>query len=181
MQLLVKLQTVDNVVIAVEERVARLSGLVNGILTDNDDGIPIGAISVAETTAPILQLVILWCEHHKNDPECLQNEYLANLDNLRSLPEWDERLLGDLDSATLAGVISAAEQMKIPKLLYLARRMLRMRSTRGNLMGNNNNAPMDLEEEEEDGGGGGEEADGHDRNFPILNSQAIIEIGQMLR
>lgn len=158
---------------------ARLSGLLNGILTDNDDGIPIGAITVTAATAHTLHIVMQWCEHHKADPECLQNEYLA-FDNLRTLPEWDERILGELDNATLAGVISAAEQLKIPKLLYLARRMLRMRSTRGNLMENNtNNGPMELEEEE--GAGGVDEADGHDRNFPILHSQAIIEIGHMLR
>ncbi|KAH9396260.1 hypothetical protein TYRP_020013 [Tyrophagus putrescentiae] len=139
MQLLVKLKSADNVVIAVEEKVVRLSGLVGSVLAQNDDGIPVEAIS-CPATAHILQLVIAWCEYHKNDPDCLQNEYLANLDNLRNLPEWDEQWLSEQwDNSTLTEVITAAEQMKIPKLLYLARRMQRVRSARVNLLANNNN------------------------------------------
>lgn len=243
MQLLVKLKSADNVVIAVEEKVVRLSGLVGSVLAQNDDGIPVEAIS-CPATAHILQLVIAWCEYHKNDPDCLQNEYLANLDNLRNLPEWDEQWLSEQwDNSTLAEVITAAEQMKIPKLLYLARRMQRVRSARVNLLANNNNnnnnhGQMEIEEAmaevvdpevlglgagvlvhgpifhvaavdieapvaaapaappapapepalapvpavaAEVEGGQAENAEGNDRPLPVLHSQAIIEIGQMIR
>lgn len=154
MQLLVKLLSADGIIIALEEAIARISGLIGGILLDQD-GIPVAPITLpGDIPSTILKLIFeQWAVHHRHDPECLA-EYLPNLDNMRNLPEWDERFLAELDVTQLIAVASAAEHLKIPKLVHFSQRMHRLRGTARHQQQQQQQQPMMAGGGHQPGGGG---------------------------
>jgi len=136
-----KLQTTDNQLLEVEEGIVSMFNVLKTMLQDlgsvgeGDDPVPV------QVDLRVLQQVVTWCQHHKNDPvennqsssssESSDDEDNEDVEKDRyqhkrdkqydvELDPWDEKFLKELDPENEDAVfplILAANFLDIPKLL----------------------------------------------------------------
>src|SRR5699024_636731 len=106
---MIKLVSNDNEVFEVELEVANMSEMLKTMLknlgVDDTDAEP---IPLQNVNGRILNLIIKWATHHKDDPAPDADE-----DERREIPEWDKKFLEVLDQSTLLEIMVAANYMDI--------------------------------------------------------------------
>ncbi|UMM43376.1 hypothetical protein L5515_018890 [Caenorhabditis briggsae] len=71
-----------------------------------------------KTSAPLIspktiELVVQWCEHHKNDEPCIPE---PGIQRKIEVPEWDRQFFASLDPVALSHVAAAAKYWELEKL-----------------------------------------------------------------
>jgi len=134
-----KLQTSDDQIVDVDEKIVKMFAVVRNMLQDLPDTADDTEIPL-QVESKVLQQVIAWCEHHKNDPiEDAQSQSSSEssddddgeIDNDREqyrrdkkydidLDPWDETFLKGLDpddEDAVFPLILAANYLDVAKLL----------------------------------------------------------------
>ncbi|KAJ1958069.1 hypothetical protein GGI12_004835 [Dipsacomyces acuminosporus] len=113
---MVKLQSSDGKEFEVEKSVAIQSTLIKNLLEDledSDDPIPLPNV-----TGKVLEKVIEFCEHHKDDPPPLKDDYDDVPKRSDDIEPWDERYI-KVDQELLFELLLASNYMDIKPLLDL--------------------------------------------------------------
>ncbi|KAI8324226.1 putative E3 ubiquitin ligase complex SCF subunit sconC [Martensiomyces pterosporus] len=113
---MVKLQSSDGKEFEVEKSVAIQSTLIKNLLEDlddNDDPIPLPNV-----TGKVLEKVIEFCDHHKDDPPPLKDDYDDVPKRSDDIEPWDERFI-KVDQELLFELLLASNYMDIRPLLDL--------------------------------------------------------------
>jgi len=113
-----KLESSDGDILEVEADIIRQSQTIDNMMSDlpadsqqEDDVIPLPNVN-----GNILQKVIDWCRHHRNEePYQESDETVKRSDDI---PQWDQEFL-KVDQGTLFELIMAANYLDIKKLLDL--------------------------------------------------------------
>eukprot|EP00158_Paraphelidium_tribonemae_P006946 Partr_v1_DN28047_c1_g1_i1_m56961 putative s-phase kinase-associated protein len=113
---MVKLTTSENVEFVVDREIAEKSILLKHML--EDVGESDHAIPLPNVTGPILQKVIEWCTHHKDDPVPSGDEEVKGPKASEEIGEWDAEFC-KVDQGTLFELILAANYLDIKPLLDL--------------------------------------------------------------
>jgi len=116
---IIKLVSGDDEMFEVEEKVARMSGMINIMLNDlgtteeDNEVIPVKSIQ-----GRILKLVLKWADYHQNDP---QNNLTIDEAILRNnpIPEWDQEFL-KVEKGTLFEIVAAANFLDIRGLFEIS-------------------------------------------------------------
>lgn len=105
------LESSDNKQFKVDKEVAKKSILIKNMLEDigEDNDEPIILHNVNDK---VLELVIEWCKHHKDDKEYEQEKRTIDID------EWDQKFM-EVDQETLYDIILAANYLDIKHLLNI--------------------------------------------------------------
>ncbi|KAL9701070.1 hypothetical protein quinque_004511 [Culex quinquefasciatus] len=112
----IKLETSDGVKFTVKTQVAKCSGTIRTMLEDiginPQDG---EAIPLSNVHSTILQKILVWAEHHVDDPEPPRDDADAakRTDDICS---WDEDFL-KVDQRTLFDVMLAANYLDMKQLI----------------------------------------------------------------
>lgn len=109
------LKSKDDREFAVSRAVANMSVTIKNILADFDD-VSNPEIPVPNVSGPILEKVIQWCEHHKEDPVVLEER--AEEKRTDDIAPWDQEFC-QVDQSTLFELILAANFLDIKPLLDL--------------------------------------------------------------
>ncbi|GMT26974.1 hypothetical protein PFISCL1PPCAC_18271, partial [Pristionchus fissidentatus] len=120
---MIKLTSSDEKTFEVERNVLRLSGTINTMLTDlnmdEEDQTVITPIPVPNVTSDILDLVLQWCEHHKDDSIPTEDEEREHHND--PIPEWDQTFLKvTIDKQIIFHLILASNYLDIKGLLDVA-------------------------------------------------------------
>lgn len=110
----IKLQSLDGAVFDVDVEVARASETINTLL--DVLGVVEGeTIPVPKVESSILEKVLEWATHHRDDPPRLEGEK----EDLRTdnIPEWDTNFLAEFDQSTLFELLQAAVYMDMRGLI----------------------------------------------------------------
>jgi len=104
--------------VEISRKAAVMSKLIEQMLQDDDDPDEIPEIPLMEVSKEILDKVVEFLNHHKDDPmRDIQKPITTN--DLKSIVgEWDARYI-DLEQEKLFKVILAANYLDIPSLLDL--------------------------------------------------------------
>jgi S-phase kinase-associated protein 1 len=81
----------DGVNITVERDIAKCSILIRNLLGDVaniNEPIPIPNVNMS-----VLEKVLEWCSHHRNDPEDETADYEAERRNTTEIGEWDQNFI----------------------------------------------------------------------------------------
>jgi len=115
---MLKLESSDGEILSVEVDIIRQSQTIDNMMSDlpadsqsDDDAIPLPNVN-----GNILQKVIEWCRHHKNDGPYQDNDETAKRSD--DIPQWDQDFLR-VDQGTLFELIMAANYLDIKRLLDL--------------------------------------------------------------
>ena len=113
---MIKLASNDNEVFEVELKVANMSETIKTMLkdlgVDENDADP---IPLQNVNGRILNLIIKWATHHKDDPAPAADED-EDERRTREISEWDKKFL-QVDQSTLFEIILAANYLDIKGLL----------------------------------------------------------------
>jgi S-phase kinase-associated protein 1 len=105
----------DNVQIKVDTNVIKMSGLVEDMLEEEDEGIP--TIPIPNVDSKTLQKVIEYCQyHHNNRADEIERPLKGKLEDV--ICEWDQSFL-EIDQQMLIDLIMAANYLNIKDLLDL--------------------------------------------------------------
>ncbi|KAI3631491.1 hypothetical protein MIR68_010374 [Amoeboaphelidium protococcarum] len=120
---MVKISTQDNKIIDVDQKVACMSVIVKDMLTDLGD-VPEQPIPIPNVSSEVYQLILEWCEHHKNDTPPAEEENEVKYKNSEDIAEWDKQYLKkicptDQQNELLFKIILAANYLDIKPLLDL--------------------------------------------------------------
>lgn len=111
-----KIQSAENDILEVESDVACMSLFIKGLVeaTSTNEVIPLTNVST-----PILKKIIVYCQHHVNNPagEICMPLKSRNLEE-NGVSEWDASYT-DMEQDMLMEVILAANYLNIPTLLDL--------------------------------------------------------------
>ncbi|KAH8702587.1 SconCp [Talaromyces proteolyticus] len=111
----IKLASSDGVEITVERVVAERSMLIKHLL--DDLGKTEEAVPIPNVNESVLNKVIEWCVHHKNDPPSTdENESENNRRKTTDIDEWDQKFM-QVDQEMLFEIILAANYLDIKPLL----------------------------------------------------------------
>jgi S-phase kinase-associated protein 1 len=114
--MVVKLASSEGTEYTVDRDIAEQSVLLKNML--EDVGESENAIPLPNVTGPILQRVIEWCTHHRNDPAPTQDDDTKQQKTSDDIEEWDAEFV-KVDQGTLFELILAANYMDIKPLLDL--------------------------------------------------------------
>ncbi|CAL8582067.1 MAG: hypothetical protein L6R36_000484 [Xanthoria steineri] len=112
----IKLQSSDNVEIAVDRDVAERSILIKNMMEDLGDGIMAEAIPIPNVNEPVLRKVIEWCVQHRSDPPSSADEDTDSRKKTTDIDEWDQKFM-QVDQEMLFEIILAANYLDIKPLL----------------------------------------------------------------
>lgn len=109
------LESSDNKQFKVDKEVAKKSILIKNMLEDigEDNDEPIILHNVNEK---VLELVIEWCKHHKDDKEDDKEDEQEK--RTIDIDEWDQKFM-EVDQETLFDIILAANYLDIKHLLNI--------------------------------------------------------------
>ena len=145
----VTLVSSDNHQFEVEERVARLSPLINSMFNDEQNIRPAEPIAITEVTGYTLERILHWMQYHQNDGQWnpfadedddYENAFPSTAGPLRfetrrgsrrrprrnnpimSIPQWDRNFLNNhaIDNCYLYDLITGAHYLQIKRLRNLA-------------------------------------------------------------
>lgn len=114
---ILKLESSDGEVVSIDVDIIRQSQTIDNMLKEldghssDDEPIPLNKVN-----GNILNKVIEWCKHHKNDPQLPDDADLEKRTD--DIPSWDQEFL-KVDQGTLFELIMAANYLDIKKLLDL--------------------------------------------------------------
>jgi S-phase kinase-associated protein 1 len=113
---LVKLYSADDKIIEVSKDVAKMSGLIDGMM--EDIGGLATPISIPNVSGQILDKIIQFCQYHTDHPEIDINSYLktTTLDKWNS---YDSDFCTKVDMTTLFEIINGANYLDIKLLMTL--------------------------------------------------------------
>lgn len=119
---IIRLKSKDGIIMETEEEIVKCSGLISRMLEscaakEGQDAI----IPLENVRTAILRKILVWAEHHKNDPvpkdsKITEGTYTHR--EIKSLQPWDAEFL-KVDQPTLFGLIDAANYMDIKGLFDL--------------------------------------------------------------
>jgi len=104
----------DNEQFEVERAVAERSGLISSLLADT--GSTDAPIPLLQVSSNILQKILEWCEHHKNDPKQPTEEIDESRKRSTEINEWDQKFLA-VDQEMMFELILASNYLDIKPLL----------------------------------------------------------------
>jgi len=112
----VELQSSDGVKKLVERDVAERSVLIKNMMEDLGDSS--GTIPIPNVTSNVLNKVIEWCTHHRNDPLPAADDDVDTRTSKKSteIDEWDQKFM-QVDQEMLFEIILAANYLDIKPLL----------------------------------------------------------------
>ncbi|KAJ1939234.1 hypothetical protein FBU59_004193 [Linderina macrospora] len=113
---MVKLQSSDSEEFDVEKNVAVQSVLIKNLLEDLGESEE--AIPLPNVTGKVLKKVIEYCEHHKDDPPPLRDDYDDVPKRSDDIEPWDEKFI-KVDQELLFEILLASNYMDIKPLLDL--------------------------------------------------------------
>nr|AAX47094.1 SconC [Paracoccidioides brasiliensis] len=100
--------------IEVERVIIERSILIKNMLEDlGDSGEP---IPIPNVNKAVLEKVIEWCEHHRNDPPTTNDEDYDSRRKTTDIDEWDQKFML-VDQEMLFEIILAANYLDIKALL----------------------------------------------------------------
>lgn len=112
-----KLESSDGEVVTIDTEIIRQSQTIDEMLRElpdqQDDEEP---IPLANINGNILNKIIEWCKHHKNDAQVADDEETERRTD--DIPTWDQEFL-KVDQGTLFELIMAANYLNIRRLLDL--------------------------------------------------------------
>ena len=111
----IKLESNDGEMFTVDLEIARKFGIINTMLEDlgEEEQEDEETVPLPNVTSTILQKVIQWVTHHKDDPALPEDDQKERND---PIPSWDSEFL-NVDQVTLVNLILAANYLDIKKLL----------------------------------------------------------------
>lgn len=113
----ITLKTNDGAEMTVPLDVAKRSILLTNLI--DDLGIEVATTSsvpLPNVTEPVLQKIIEWCEHHRNDPLPTADDDNESRKKTTDIDEWDQKYM-QVDQEMLFEIILAANYMDIKALL----------------------------------------------------------------
>ncbi|OZJ03868.1 E3 ubiquitin ligase complex SCF subunit sconC [Bifiguratus adelaidae] len=110
----VTLTSSDHEPFIVDKDVAERSVLIKNML--EDVGETDAPIPLPNVNSKVLQKVIKWCEHHRNDPPATAEDTLDDRKKNTEIEEWDAKFM-EVDQETLFEIILAANYLDIKPLL----------------------------------------------------------------
>lgn len=113
----ITLKTNDGAEMTVPLDVAKRSILLTNLI--DDLGIEVATTSsvpLPNVTEPVLQKIIEWCEHHRNDPLPTAEDDNESRKKTTDIDEWDQKYM-QVDQEMLFEIILAANYMDIKALL----------------------------------------------------------------
>merc|ERR1739848_172835 len=115
---MLKLESSDGEVISVEVDIIRQSQTIDNMMSDlpQDSQSDEEVIPLPNVNGNILQKVIEWCKHHKNDGPAQEDDETEKRTD--DIPSWDQEFL-KVDQGTLFELIMAANYLDIKRLLDL--------------------------------------------------------------
>ncbi|KAJ1861441.1 hypothetical protein LPJ73_001020 [Coemansia sp. RSA 2703] len=113
---MIKLQSSDGKTFEVERSVAIQSILIKNLLEDLGESE--NPIPLPNVTAKVLEKIIEYCDHHKDDPPFLVDEYDETPKRSDDIIPWDEKFI-TVDQELLFEILLASNYMDIKPLLDL--------------------------------------------------------------
>ncbi|KNC77216.1 S-phase kinase-associated protein 1 [Sphaeroforma arctica JP610] len=116
---MVKLCSSDDREFEVEAKVAKMSVTIRNMLEDlglDNDEVP--NIPLPNVNSQILEMVINYCKHHKDDVVLATDDETTRERALEDIDPWDQKFVG-ADQGTLFELILAANYLDIKSLLDL--------------------------------------------------------------
>lgn len=113
----ITLKTNDGAEMTVPLDVAKRSILLTNLI--DDLGLEVATTSsvpLPNVTEPVLQKIIEWCEHHRNDPLPTAEDDNESRKKTTDIDEWDQKYM-QVDQEMLFEIILAANYMDIKALL----------------------------------------------------------------
>lgn len=113
----ITLKTNDGAEMTVPLDVAKRSILLTNLIEDL--GLEVATTSsvpLPNVTEPVLQKIIEWCEHHRNDPLPTADDDNESRKKTTDIDEWDQKYM-QVDQEMLFEIILAANYMDIKALL----------------------------------------------------------------
>jgi len=116
-QVKVELQSSDGVKKVVDKDVAERSVLIKNMIEDLGDPTS-GAIPIPNVTSNVLNKVVEYCTHHRNDPLPAADDEVDTRSNKKAteIEEWDQKFM-QVDQEMLFEIILAANYLDIKPLL----------------------------------------------------------------
>jgi len=113
----IRLASNDNVVVTVDRVVAERSVLIKNLIEDlGDEAVAGTPIPLPNVNHAVLQKVVEWCEHHRNDVAQSGDDDNDNRKKTTDIEEWDQKFM-QVDQEMLFEIILAANYMDIKSLL----------------------------------------------------------------
>jgi len=101
----------------VDRNVAERSLLIKNLIDDlGEESVKNDVIPIANVNTAVLEKVIKWCEHHKNDAAQCADDDNDNRKKTTDIDEWDQKFM-QVDQEMLFEIILAANYMDIKQLL----------------------------------------------------------------
>lgn len=113
----ITLKTNDGAEMTVPLDVAKRSMLLTNLI--DDLGLDVAAnspVPLPNVTEPVLQKIVEWCEHHRNDPLPTADDDNESRKKTTDIDEWDQKYM-QVDQEMLFEIILAANYMDIKALL----------------------------------------------------------------
>lgn len=113
----ITLKTNDGAEMTVPLDVAKRSILLTNLIDDlGMDVATTSAVPLPNVTESVLQKIIEWCEHHRNDPLPTADDDNESRKKTTEIDEWDQKYM-QVDQEMLFEIILAANYMDIKALL----------------------------------------------------------------
>lgn len=113
----ITLKTNDGAEMTVPLDVAKRSILLTNLIDDLGlDVASTAPVPLPNVTEPVLQKIIEWCEHHRNDPLPTADDDNESRKKTTDIDEWDQKYM-QVDQEMLFEIILAANYMDIKALL----------------------------------------------------------------
>lgn len=113
----ITLKTNDGAEMTVPLDVAKRSILLTNLIDDLGlDVATTSSVPLPNVTEPVLQKIIEWCEHHRNDPLPTADDDNESRKKTTDIDEWDQKYM-QVDQEMLFEIILAANYMDIKALL----------------------------------------------------------------
>jgi len=90
----ITLESSDGKSFVVDQAVARRSGTIRNLLEVCEGADAAEAVPIPNVSGVILQFVIQWATHHKDDPLPAETDEMDH--NTDNIPEWDVKFFKDL-------------------------------------------------------------------------------------
>ncbi|KUI59334.1 E3 ubiquitin ligase complex SCF subunit scon-3 [Cytospora mali] len=113
----ITMKTNDNGQVTCDIPVAERSILIKNLIEDLGLETALAQpVPLPNVSQPVLEKIIEWCEHHRNDPPPTQDEDSESRKKTTEIDEWDQKYM-QVDQEMLFEIILAANYMDIKALL----------------------------------------------------------------